>query len=168
MCHLLTIGIVGGPGNVTDIFRAHGLHAEAAVNPHVRAAMPKGSLLLDITDDGCSCSICGGPFADAPFDVEAERQRYARKGWSAAKVSRAIEAKQVAHARRRVSSKTEQFCLSVEALARAGARIALISHLYGGLFAEEVVSVDARERISLADFLKSQGAFPTDTLVTIE
>jgi hypothetical protein len=130
--------------------------------------MPKGSLLLDVTDGGCSCSICASSVADAAFDAEAERARYARKGWSAAKVSRVIEAKQAAHGRRKVGSKAEQFCLSVGALARAGARIALISHFYEGLFAEEVVSVAARAQMSLPDFLKNQGAFPADTLVTIE
>ena len=166
MCHLLTIGIAGGTGNVTDVFHTHGFHTEPAVNPHVRAAMPQDSLLLDVTDGGCSCSICVRSVA--VFDVAAERARYARKGWSAAKVARAIEAKHAAHGRPKVNSKAQQFCLTVEALARAGASIALISHFYDGLFAEEVVSVGARAQISLPDFLKNQGVFPADTLVTIE
>jgi len=167
MCHLLTIGISGGSGNATEIFRAHGLHTEPAVNPHVRAAMPKNSILLDVTDDGCSCSIRARSTADVTVDEEAERARYARRGWSAAKIERAIQAKQAAHGRRKPNSKAQEFCLGVEALASAGAEIALISHLYSGLFAEEVVLVGARAQISLQDFLASLGTFPEDTLVTI-
>lgn len=168
MCHLLTIGISGGSGNPTEIFRTHGLHAEAAVNPDVRAAMPNGSVLLDVTDGGCSCSIRTRSIADPAVDEEAERGRYARKGWSAAKIARAIESKQAAHERRKPSSRAQQFCQSIEALARAGSEIALISHFYEGLFAEEVVSVGARAQTSLQDFLSSLGAFPEDTLVTIK
>jgi len=168
MCHLLTIGISGGSGNPTEIFRTHGLHAEPAVNPHVRAAMPNGSVLLDVTEGGCSCSIRARSTADAAVDEEAERVRYARKGWSAAKIARAIESKQAAHGRRKPSSGVQPFCLSVEALVRAGSEIALISHFYNGLFAEEVVSVGVRAQMSLQDFLGSLGAFPEDTLMTIK
>ena len=167
MCHLLTIGISGGSGNPTDIFRAQGLHVEPAVNPHVRSAMPNGAVLLDVTDGGCSCSICVPSIADRAVDEEAARARYARKGWSAAKIARAIESKQAAHGRRKPSSRAQQFCLSVEALARSGSHIALISHFYDGRFAEEVVSVGARAQMSLQDFIVAVGAFPKDTLVTI-
>src|SRR5262245_28877514 len=116
MCHLVTIGISGGPENPAEIFRARGLHAEPAVNPHVRAAMPNGSVLLDVTDHGCSCSIYAHQAGDVVFDMEAERTRYARKGWSRAKTARALEAKEAAHGRRKVYSKADQFCQCVEAL----------------------------------------------------
>jgi len=168
MCHLITIGITGGPDNPTDFFREQGLHAEAAVNPHVRAGMPNGAVVLDVTDEGCSCSIFGGVADGVVFDTAAERARYARKGWSPAKIARAIESKQAAHGRRKVHSKAEQFCLSVEALARAGSQIALISHNYSGLFASEVVSIGAQVRLPLQTFLHTRGAFPENTLVIVE
>jgi hypothetical protein len=168
MCHLVTIGIASGPDNPADIFRARGLHAAPAVNPHVRAAMPTGSVLLDVTDHGCSCSIYAREAGHIAFDVEAERTRYARKGWSRAKIARALESKQTAHGRRKVHSKADQFCQCVEALVRAGSHIVLISHNYSGLFTEEAVSIGARSPISLQAFLETLGTFPEDTLVTIE
>ena len=168
MCYLLTVGITGGSSEAREVFHAHGLRAEPAVNPHVRAAMPTDSVLLDITDGGCSCSIYGRSIADEAFDGEAERSRYARKGWSAAKISRAIEAKQVAHGRRKTNSRAQQLCLSIEDLVRSGSCVALVSHSYSGVFAEEFVSVGARATMSLQQFLETQGTFPEDTLVTVE
>jgi hypothetical protein len=61
MCHLLTVGVSGGSGNPTEIFRAHGLHAEPAVNPHVRAAM----LVADT--GGLLRALARTPKGDASF-----------------------------------------------------------------------------------------------------
>jgi hypothetical protein len=130
--------------------------------------MPNGSVLLDVTDHGCSCSIYRREVDDIAFDIEAERTRYGRKGWSSAKIARALESKQEAHARRKLYSKADKFCQCVEALARAGSHIALISHNYSGSFAEEAVSVAARSSISLQAFLEALGTFPEDTLVTLK
>jgi hypothetical protein len=125
-------------------------------------------VLLDVTDGGCSCSLRPQATADEAVDDGAEQARYARKGWSAAKIARAIEAKRAARARHKPSAGPQAFCLSIQALVRAGSEVAIISHFYDGHFVEEIVSVGARASISLNEFLHSLGAFPDDTLVTIE
>jgi hypothetical protein len=155
-------------GNPTEIFRAHGLQAEPAVNPHVRAAIPNSPVILDVTDGVCSCRLRPQATADEAVVEGAERARYARKGWSAAKIARAIEAKRATRGRHKSSSSPQSFCLSVEALVRSGSEVAIISHFYHGSFAEEVLSVGARASMSLNDFVGSLSAFPDDTLVTVE
>ena len=167
MCHFVTIGISGGSGSSREIFRTHTLHAEPAANPYVRAAMSGSGELFDITVCGCSCSIYSSSASDG-FEEEAERARYARKGWSAAKISRAIASKQTASELRKINSRAQQFSLCVEAFVQSGARVSLVSHFYNASFAEEVVQVNAQLRMSLGEFLDAQGAFPEDTLVTVE
>ena len=168
MCHLLTIGISGGAGDSAEIFRAHGLHIEPAVNPHVRAAMPSGAVPLDVTEGGCSCSIRPHSRSGGEFDEIAERRTYERKGWSVAKIARAIEAKRTAHARIQPNTSVHQFLVCVEALVRAGSRVSLISHFYSGRFADEVVAVDAKARMTLKDLRDQDGRFSDDTLVTVD
>jgi hypothetical protein len=148
MCHLLTIAVSDYSGEPAEVFRAHGLEAASAVNPNVWAALPKGAILLDITKHGCSCNVYGGAERSSSFDESAERARYSRKGWSPAKIAREIDAKRTAHQRRKSNDVPQQFCHSVELIARSGAQIALVSHLYSGLFAEEAVSIKAGSYVS--------------------
>ena len=152
----------------TEAFRAHGLDAAPAANPHVGAALLDSAVRLDITHGGCSCRIYGRAAEHGAFDVEADRTRYTRKGWSAAKADRAVASKQVAQGRRSVTPQADPFCASVEALVWAGSHVAVISHNYTGPFADEMVSVDARARLPLQTLRDTGGVCPEDTLVTIE
>lgn len=168
MCHLLTIGVSDYSGDPKEIFRAQGLDTAPPANPYVRAALPDGAVLFDVTKSGCSCSVYRGSDLGSVFDESAERARYARKGWSNAKITRAVETKRIAHERRPPDLLRQQFCRGVELIRHAGASIALISHNYSGLFAEEAVSIGSRSQMSLQEFTAKRGAFPEDILVTIE
>src|SRR5262245_42181488 len=139
MCYLVTVAVLGYEGDVAGVFRRHGLLATAAMNPSVRAAMPGGALALDITRGGCSCSIYMLPRRNRVLDEDTERRRYAKKGWSRAKIDRAITAKK--HVRERRSDETgafaSAFTSAMEEIASSGARIALVVHSYTGRFDEE-------------------------------
>src|ERR1043166_8628453 len=99
MCHLITIGVSPDFSDLTVLFRSHDLHIAPAVNPDVRAAMPSQYTTFDVTDGGCSCSLYAGIRASSTLDESAERARYARKGWSEAKITRALESKRASHGR---------------------------------------------------------------------
>jgi hypothetical protein len=79
MCHLLTIGVSDYSGDPKEIFRAQGLDTAPPANPYVRAALPDGAVLFDVTKNGCSCSVYRGSDLGSVFDESAERARYARK-----------------------------------------------------------------------------------------
>jgi hypothetical protein len=133
----------------------------------VRDALPHGAALLDITDGGCSCSFYRSEMKREPWSESSLRARYARKGWSDAKIARAVDAKLAAHARRAGGGVQRQFCRSIEVLVAGGALVALVSHHYSGLFATENVSICGRGIIALRDFLTHEGTFPEDMLVSI-
>src|SRR5687767_15023192 len=97
MCVIVTVGIAGFRGDATAPFRAAGFATRPAVNA-TSAAMPRNAVRIDVTAAGCSCNFYSG---DTPqksaADPDAERRRYARKGWSQAKIERAIESSRSAH-----------------------------------------------------------------------
>lgn len=167
MCSLVTVGLRDCQGDPIEIFRVNDLTAQAAVNPHVRMAFPRGAMLLDITDGGCSCSFYRSEIQEDAWSESALRARYARKGWSNAKITRAIEGKRAAHERRSEDSAQERFCRSIEALVLGGAQVTLISHDYRGLFSAEQVNIDGRTEVPLQTFIAQQGSFPEDVLVTV-
>jgi hypothetical protein len=55
--------------------------------------MPPQFCLLAVTDLGCSCSLYGGSSTDEEQErreIEHRRRKYKKKGWSSAKIERAI------------------------------------------------------------------------------
>jgi hypothetical protein len=133
MCVIVTVGIAGFCGDATAPFHAAGFTTEPAINSTAEA-VPRDALRIGVTAGGCSCSLYCGDTAERP-DPDAERRRYARKGWSQPKIERAVEASRLAH--RNKSSRIElhaQFAAAIETLAKQGARVTLLAHMFSGSF----------------------------------
>src|SRR4051794_23570401 len=119
MCFIVTVGVAGFRGDVTAPFRAAGFSTAVPVNP-TSAAMPRDAVRFDVTAGGCSCSFyCGDIPPKSDADPEAERRKYALKGWSQAKIDRAIASRH--QASRPATARTDeraQFAAAVDTLVR--------------------------------------------------
>ena len=174
MCVLITVGVSGLHGDVTAPFRAFGFTTQPAVNP-TSAAMPKNAIRIDVTAGGCSCALYQGDTPD-PADAESERLRivrkYARKGWSQAKIDRALGSRDHSSQQDRQGPKdlsenhAEQFAAAIESLSKLGARLTLLAHSFKGSFAEPFEISGATE-LPLDHYLKGHHYFPEDMLVTL-
>jgi len=174
MCVLITVGVSGLRGDATAPFRAFGFTTQPAVNP-TSAAMPKNAVRFDVTAGGCSCALYNGDTPD-PVDAESERLRiarkYVRKGWSQAKIDRALGSRdhssqsELPGPRDLSENHAGQFAAAIESLTKQGARVTLLAHSFKRSFAEPFEISGATE-LPLDHYLKSHHYFPEDMLVTL-
>jgi len=164
MCVIVTVGVAGFRGDATAPFRAAGFITNPAVNA-TSAAMPYNAIRFDVTVGGCSCDFYRG---DTPekSDPEAARRRYARKGWTQAKIDRAIESSRSAHAATPRKNLDGRFTEAIELLAKQGARVTLLAHMFSDNF-DEPFEIAGTTELPLGFYVKTGNYFPEDTLVTI-
>ena len=119
-----------------------------------------------VTDGGCSCSIFQENTSSESDDLK-KRAQLERKGWSKAKIERALaescEAKARNAQKRNVAAL--RFRELVAAILDEGAQIQLYSHFYGGSVVSEQLSFPAHSRVTREQFLA--GEFPADTVISV-
>jgi len=166
MCVIVTVGVAGFRGDATAPFRAAGFTTKPAINP-TSAAMPRDAVRIDVTAGGCSCDFyCGDTPQKSAADPDAERRKYARKGWTQAKIDRAIEARRSARPATPREGLDDQFAAAIGALARQGARVTLLAHMFSRNF-DEPFEITGTTELPLDHYMKGGNYFPKDTLVTI-
>lgn len=164
MCHLISIAVSRSTVDVTSHFRAHGLHAEESSNSSVRAAL--GTLgVYDVTDQGCSCSLHAPDGGDGnPTQHDTLRRRYAKRGWTTAKIERTVESASRARVDSQPSART-RFIAALDALCASGATIRLLCHDYAGRFDEERFTIGPPLRVSVRAL--SQQAVAVDAVINV-
>jgi hypothetical protein len=166
MCFLVTVGVAGFRGDITAPFRAAGFITNPAVNP-TSAAMPRNAVRIDVTVGWCSCDFyCGDTPQKSDGDPDAVRRKYERKGWTQAKIDRAIASSRSARAATPRKNLHEQFAAAIGTLAKQGARVTLLAHMFSGSFAEPF-DITGTAELPLEHYLKGGNYFPEDTLVTL-
>ncbi len=104
MCHFVTLI---APTDDADAVRAimdrHGRAADPADNPSIRKVLQEGERQYVTTCGHCDCGTVLAPRHDPPETFEErlakEAARMKRKGWSEAKITRAMEDRRKADAR---------------------------------------------------------------------
>lgn len=147
-------------------FAARGIVAEPTRNPAV-AVMGTSATKFAISDGHCACSLYYDSSSTKSEDPQVLRRRYARKGWTANRIERAIAAR-LAKFQANESARLDRNVLPeiVAALTDAKANVFLLAHSFRGSF-DAAFEVSAREQVSAAAFTARGGQFAEDTLVTI-
>lgn len=154
MCRYVTATLpVTAPLAALDaIARVHGRHLRPLVSPSVQRQLVAGEAYFLTTPDGCDC---GGPLgygrASQTTDWDEKARRLALKGWSPAKVARALGQKREhadadAEAKaRRVDEAMAIWVAFIQDMLQSGhvREFGLLLHQYSGPLDEEV---DVRER----------------------
>jgi hypothetical protein len=171
MCYLITIGIDKSLGSVLPEFGndREGLAVAPSRNPALAKIFPPGDLRLEITVGGCSCELFStSASAEEEINREAaERRRYQKKGWSAAKIERALQASRVAHDRDRRGDNARRFLEAILALLERTRSVRIFAHMYSGLFDTESVVAKAHASLTRAAYQANHGAIPEDVLCEI-
>lgn len=171
MCWFVTMGVTSaGAVALEELAHARdGLAVRKSSNPHIARLFSTTDVRFEVTYGGCSCDLYASPRAPDPSERERAHERYRRKGWSEAKIARALEASATAKsARIGRNCEIEPERVFRDAIGRqvrefGGVRV--FAHLYNGSQDDEVVTCTARRRIRLKTFLES--CFPPDELVEI-
>ncbi|MFN7750644.1 MAG: hypothetical protein ACK5TE_00050 [Pseudomonadota bacterium] len=161
MCYLISVAVSSTARELPAHFHAFDLEATDTANPTVRKALGPDRV-FDVTRQGCSCALQA---PGARHDEAELRRRYMHKGWSAAKIDRAIASvsRSRAHATRPAR---ERFLEALAALCRSGATVRLVSHAYTGRFDEETFALAPPARMALG--MLPSVPFVEDTVLTID
>ena len=166
MCHIVTIAIVRTKGIAIQAFRSEGFDISRNDNRSLAGLFGSENASFDVTIEGCSCAFYQD--RDGP-DIDADhlRRKYQKRGWSEAKIRRALQ--QMLQAPRLIEQRRVRasFVPAVEAVVREAGRIQLFSHFYDGSFALEDVTDARSQSISLRKLVTEQGSFPQDTVLSI-
>lgn len=168
MCMLISVAVSGFDGDPRQAFHARRFHTAPAANADMRASLPWKAEIFDVTRGGCSCAFYDSP-AGGETDAGERRSlnRYRRKGWSTAKIERAMEARSAAVRHQMAEGDCGKFCQAVEQIVHSGAGLWLVAHYFNEPFVQERVTVPGQVEIGLAEFLATGGAFPEDTVAKI-
>lgn len=171
MCWFVTIGVSRhGAAELETLGRQRGLlQARPSVNSDLAAIFPRADVRFEITHGGCSCDLYWTPPEEDPAEREQAARRYRKKGWSEAKIARALDASAQAKSapigRNPEMGPERLFRELIAAQVRRFGSIRLFAHMYQGVQDEERVRSEGSRRISLEELLE-QG-FPPDVLVEV-
>jgi hypothetical protein len=170
MCYLVTIGTSGSQININALLGPNPrLVVQPSNNPSLRELFPKGDQLLHVTSGECSCDLVIRSTAKSQADQRARlRAGYHRKGWSLAKIERALVAWEVAHERRTSHQAAPQaeLCAFLRALASKAQAVRVLIHFYSGSFDSELVMTVERIRVPV-DRLVDVSVIGEDRLVEL-
>ncbi|MCR5877740.1 hypothetical protein [Phenylobacterium sp. J367] len=154
MRHFITL-IVPSDGVVAldAVMTRHGRRAQPMDNPSVREVLLDGERQYLTTAGPCDCGTVLGvtPVAaeELENDLAREAARLTRKGWSAAKIARALDDRRRADARPKGRDGPDSLDLWTEVLAglRDGLKLpyaGLLVHAYRGGLEDEIISATRR------------------------
>jgi len=171
MCWFVTIGVTSaGAAALEELGRARGeLGVSKSSNPHLARIFGVDDVRFEVTHGGCSCDLYTAPRERDTSEHERARARYRRKGWSEAKIARALEASETAKSagvgRTREIGPDHAFRGAISRQVREFGSVRIFAHMYNASQGEEQVACLGRRRITLDAFLES--GFPPDELVEV-
>ena len=155
MCHFITlIAATEDVSAVSAVLRRHGRAARPVDNASVRGVLREGERQYLTTSGHCDCGSVLSHRRDTPEDLEeklaSEEARLQRKGWSNAKIARAIEDRRKAEAKPKGGHEIDSFDLWAAALTDLRSdlgvsRAGLFIRFYSGDISDESFKASRRE-----------------------
>lgn len=162
MCHFLTISIPGETvPEVPKQFRGK-IYFTEHTNRSVTEHTPADWTSFTATSGGCSCDFYRAP-DNAPQSKLAKK--YRKRGWSDAKIQRALESHKTSPGRS--AGLRDDILEVITDLTNAFGEIRLSLHWYSGNVETEEFSLNDLGRISLEDFRRDTTTLGDETTVRI-
>ncbi len=167
MCSIVYVGVSGYRGDAMQLFMQAGFKTASISNP-TAGALP-GSIRFEVTVGGCSCALYSGGEVTTAKDPDQLRRKYEKKGWSAAKIDRALASATRSHTTPQLDPRDHrsQFVSAVKALVEGGGYVTLLAHFFDGSFSAPFAILGST-RIELGEYAKTRNSFPEDSLVSIQ
>ena len=165
MCYFVTVAVQPNKESALAHLREAGLSLHPSGNRQLAAAFPAGHRLFEVTLGGCSCGLyaaaIGGP------TEEEVRTKYKKKGWSRARVERAIESKRRTGRMGDGTPLFKAFMQAVSATVADAKRFFLFAHSYTAGTDAESFGMLPSLVFSLDGFLQGGGVYPEDTIAEV-
>lgn len=172
MCYFLTIGVPAARSEALGVAFGRGFHLAEAANPAAQRAFPPGFTLRYLTQGGtCSCGLYASSTTTNRDHVAAQlRRKYGARGWSVAKVERALEQVRRHEANRdreRLHGLHPDVVQGVEAACASAGAVALVAHWYRGPVDEEPLTWTTGARCSLSELHAHAAALREDEVLLV-
>lgn len=156
MCYFVFVAVSHhGHPEVVARFTALGFDVVPTSNSEIRSSFNEHDAISVVSHQGCSCDI----YAAKPFDEDAERARYRKKGWSAAKIERALAGR-----RPKTQPVCELFKDAFAATVRSCGSARILAHNFKGNVDTESIGSPPLTTITLDHYLSRQGRYPADVV----
>lgn len=139
MCFFLTIAVPAVHGDrIREVFDfAHGFRTHNTTNPSITVHLPARFAARLLTTGMCSCDLYARPGAAEETDPTSHlRRRYEKRGWSEAKIQRAVEQSSASAANpkrnRARSGFRDDVIERLVALCHSAGSVAVVVHWYRG------------------------------------
>lgn len=165
MCHFLTIAVPGksAPPVPTDFRRA--IKFAAHSNRSLSEYTPPSWTSFTATSGGCSCNLYRSPRSKSKDRSKLET-KYRKKGWSDAKIQRALEISKPTPPTRPDGLRDDMVGL-IAVLAKTFGQIRVSLHWYSGDIETEDFALKDAGCISLKRFLDDTTALGDETTIKI-
>lgn len=171
MCYFIGLGLPPAASHRLLGEFGRGYMLPPTSNASVRAGLPASFESRLLVSGMCSCDLYRRPGVPPPGpSPEGMRDRYRKRGWSEAKIDRAISRSRASTGavRSGFSGLRADVATGILAAARDAGPLALVVHFYSGEVESERFAVAPGPRYRGADFLAAAGSLPADTLCWVE
>src|SRR5688500_14064247 len=138
MCFYITIAVPAqDAGLVAQVFNRE-LQIEPSSNAAIMAALPAGYAAALVTNGVCSCGLYGSLRRSSSDAAERLRHKYAKRGWSEAKIARAVaQASSAGSKGLHPRGLHPDVVTGLQKLCEEAGEVAVVVHWYGGLVESE-------------------------------
>lgn len=168
MCFFVSVAVPSQHAErIGDIF-GRGFQIHPTANASVTAALPAGYSARLVTSGMCSCDLYARPRAAAAPDPATHlRRKYEKRGWSEAKISRALEqaVNNASKTNRATSGFRSDVLTGFEALCRAAGSVALLVHWYSGEVESERLPLGQPRRCTCDELAEQAQALGEDKVL---
>jgi hypothetical protein len=169
MCHFLTVGVSErGASTLEALGRERdGLGVVRCSNLSIAALFPPGDALFFLTHGQCSCDLVVQPEHRGVEEEKRHHSTYRKKGWSEAKIERALAASRISRERSAPGEPVLKLMAALERQVELCGSVRVHAHEYRGAIQQEPVPSSPRTRMSMEALRAARGAFPTDVVVDL-
>jgi hypothetical protein len=142
MCYFLTIAVPSKHADEIDRVFATKFQTQPTTNPSLLKLFAKNYAARLITQGGCFCDLYTQPRSATIIDpADRLRQKYKARGWSEAKIARAIEQVQLNAAASATAGLRSDVVERLQMLCQSAGGFALLVHWYVGDVESEPLSL---------------------------
>lgn len=171
MCYVITMGFKEDAAEEARQIVPLGMRIEKSSNPCVSRAMGEGWRQFLLTSGGCSCDLyreTAGKEENEKDCIERLTRKYVKKGWSDAKIQRAIGSRATKSKRDDFVGLRQDVRDLVAAMVERTPRIGIVVHFYSGDIETEKFSVGESGSITAEGLRRGTESVAVDTLTWVE
>jgi hypothetical protein len=170
MCYFITLGLPTTAENLARDEFGRGFMLLPTSNPSIRQVLPASFQALLLTSGMCSCDLYAKPGArSAERSTDGLRARYRKRGWSDAKIHRAVQASSKGRTTPvAFSGLRADIAAGVVSIVRAGVSIVWVVHWYSGDVEAESFTLNGGPRYRGPAFQAAAESLPADTLIWVD